>query len=455
MQTKHERELSVPPPSVVDMFEELDERPLTTADLAHVKGALGSVAGATDAERIDQIRLLEEIKAAAAAAQARLTCDFVESQIAEQRAAGVPSDALGRGVASQVGLAKRESPARAMKYVGWADVLTKELPHTYAALQAGVITEWRAKIVAKETSWLRLEDRLEVDRTLALRLEMMGDRRLEAEVRKLAARLDPHGASVRVTKAEADRRVTLRPAPDSMTLLTGLLPVAQGVALFATLRKKADSLRARGDARTRGQIMADLLVQRVTGHAEPDAIPVGINLVMTDTSLFGHGDAEPAQLEGYGPIPADLARRLVRAGAGAAVAGSSWLRRLYTDPRTVQLIAMTSKQRIFPEALADFLVIRDQICRTPWCNAPVRHLDHVVPVEDGGETSEANGEGLCEACNYTKEMLEWHSRPRGSGAGDQVEITTPTGHKYLSHPPDPPGKRSRGERLMVDLFWAA
>jgi hypothetical protein len=209
--------------------------------------------------------------------------------------------------------------------------------------------------------------------------------------------------------------------------------------------------------------MADLLVERVTGQPGATATPVGVNLVMTDRTLFsreggsgpGGGPDEPAVLQGYGPIPADLARRLVRAGADAAVAENSWLRRCYTDPSTGQLMAMSSKQRIFPEALADFLVIRDEICRTPWCNAPVRHADHVVSVAEGGETSAANGEGLCEACNYTKQLMDWHARPRGSGAGEQVELTTPTGHRYRSRAPDPPGAWSRLERRMVDLVWAA
>ena len=44
---------------------------------------------AADAHRIDQLRMLEQIKAAAAAAQARVTVAFEASQLAEQEAAGV------------------------------------------------------------------------------------------------------------------------------------------------------------------------------------------------------------------------------------------------------------------------------------------------------------------------------------------------------------------------------
>ena len=69
-------------------------------------------------------------------------------------AVGVAADRVGRGVASQVALALRISPNRAARYVGWATILTTELPHTFGALRAGRIGEWRAVLVARETIWL-------------------------------------------------------------------------------------------------------------------------------------------------------------------------------------------------------------------------------------------------------------------------------------------------------------
>jgi hypothetical protein len=54
---------------------------------------------ATDAERVDQIAELERLKAAAAAAQARLTADLDAAQRAAQEAAGVPKRRVGLGVA--------------------------------------------------------------------------------------------------------------------------------------------------------------------------------------------------------------------------------------------------------------------------------------------------------------------------------------------------------------------
>ena len=61
--------------------------PLRTAALALVRDVLAGLDDGVDgAERIDRIRLLEEIKSQAAAAQARETAAFVASQRAEQAA---------------------------------------------------------------------------------------------------------------------------------------------------------------------------------------------------------------------------------------------------------------------------------------------------------------------------------------------------------------------------------
>jgi hypothetical protein len=230
-----------------------------------------------------------------------------------------------------------------------------------------------------------------------------------------------------------------------MSVLSGLLPVAQGVSVLASLHQQAESLRSQGDERTRGQIMADTLVERVTGQATAQAVPVEVRLVMTDQALMNYGAEphEPAHVDGYGPVPADLARRLAYTAASNA---QLWLRRLFTSPQSGALVAMESRRRHFDDGLADVLIVRDRLCRTPWCGAPIKHKDHVLAVEHGGETSEANGQGLCEACNYAKQAVGWRARASGAGAGDEVEITTPTGHQYRSRPPALPRGRPASSR---------
>ena len=182
----------------------------------------GSVAGLSDAERIDLIRTLEELTCSAAALQAETTADFDTSQRAERAARGVPTSRQGRGVAAQVALARRESPHRGQQHVGLSRVLRHEMPCTRAAFRGGRITEWRATLLARETACLSLEDRRTVDAEIAgnpERIEAMGDGELVAEARRLAHRLDPQSWVNRRRRAEADRRVTLRAAPDVMSHL--------------------------------------------------------------------------------------------------------------------------------------------------------------------------------------------------------------------------------------------
>jgi hypothetical protein len=430
--------------------------PVTAAEVAGWTAALLVVArDAMDGERIDLLRELEVLTCAAAGAQAVVSADFDASQRAEQAAAGVRVERQGRGVASQVALARRESPHKGQQHLGLAKVLTAEMPHTLAALRAGRITEWRATILVRETACLSLEHRITADRALAGdpdALEAYGEGELIGAARKLAYQLDPESVVDRRRRAEADRRVTIRPAPDVMSQLSALLPVAQGVAVFAALKREADRLRAAGDPRSQGQIMADTLIARVTGATHSAAggspvVPVAINLVMSQASLLGDAN-DPAYLEGHGAIPADLARALVAQSVEAGV--KTWLRRLFTRPGSGELVAMDAHARLFPAALARFIGLRDQTCRTPWCDAPIRHRDHVVPAEDGGPTSAANCQGLCEACNHAKQAPGWQARPR-PGPRHTVETTTPTGHRYTSTAPPPPGASQPPARPRIDL----
>ncbi len=415
-----------------------------TATLTVLPAALAELdQGVSDAERIERIRLLEELKSAAAAAQARETAAFAVSQRDQQIAAGIPAVRASRGIAAQIGLAKRMSPFHATRYTGWVHILTTELPATFTALAEGRVSEWRAMIVARETAWLSREHRAVVDRELAPKLEMLGDRRVEAEAKKIGYRLDPHGALARVRGAETDRRVTIRPAPDTMARLSGLLPVAQGVAAYAALVGAADRLIAVGDSRSRGQLMADLLVQRLTGQSQAADVPVEINLIMTDQALLhpdGPDGNEPAHLDGHGPVPAELARSLILDPPDTT---PMWIRRLYTTPDGTALAAMDSRRRNFTRNQRHYLRVQDQTCRTPWCDAPIRHTDHIQPAEHGGPTTVTNAQGLCEACNYAKQAPGWHTKPNPSPNGRPATITTtPTGHTYQSRPPDPP-RRTR------------
>ncbi|WP_314193841.1 HNH endonuclease [uncultured Arthrobacter sp.] len=435
---------------------------------------------ADSAGLIDQTHAYENIKNMLAGQQARLavTFDARHSQDQTDLGAGegrrtLRAEDLGKkrtkehslGAAEQIALARGESPHRGGRLLSTAKALV-QMPHTLAALDTGQLNEERTRHVVKETACLTPADRAAVDEELAADTGTFtgaGTRTVITAARAAATRKDPRSVAQRASHAATERTVTLRPAPDTMTYLTALLPVHQGVAVHAALTRHADTLHAAGDPRTRDQIKADTLVERTTGT--PGGITgIEINLVMTDNTLL-QGNTEPARIPGYGTVPADFARDLITGGQGdqgpvqpaAGVAtrdGSAagkkelktWIRRLYTAPGTGDLVAMDSRRRLFPAPLRRFIQTRDDTCRTPYCDAPIRHHDHIIPWHNDGPTSLSNGAGLCEACNHTKELPGWKAQPR-PGPRHTIELTTPTGHTYRSTAPPLPGSGPLGNGL--------
>lgn len=240
-------------------------------------------------------------------------------------------------------------------------------------------------------------------------------------------------------RAEANRRdsfVSLFPDRDGVAVLQVRGPAELMVATFNTLKKAASALLAGGDLHTKGQIMIDTLVRRVTGLETAPGVGVEIGLVMTVGSLM-HAEELPAILAGYGPIPPELAHDLI------GETDKSWIRRLFIDPVDGHLVDQDSRRRLFDRPLARFIAGRDVRCRQPGCDAPIRASDHIRAYADGGLTTASNGQGLCQRSHTFKHLPGW----KVGAEGNVVTWQTPTGHNYRSTPPPvipgncrPPGR---------------
>jgi len=92
--------------------------------------ALAAVAPhADEAALIEQIGWLERVKSAAAAGQARAAAALDEKRRAHEAAAGVPKAKQGRGVAGEVALARRDSPARGGRHLGLESPGARDAAH--------------------------------------------------------------------------------------------------------------------------------------------------------------------------------------------------------------------------------------------------------------------------------------------------------------------------------------
>jgi hypothetical protein len=372
------------------------------------------------ANRVDAIVALDRLIAAAHAEQA--------SQIAALHAERAAVLGLGRGdptlsVIGEVAMARNIGPTAASGQVVTALGL-RRLPAVAALFDDGVISSSVVRAVVIESSALHLDDQVVLDGEIAPLLPGLTTARARQATARAVIRIDADAARVRAARARADQRVAMFPDTDGAAIMQVRGPAEQILAAFNTLDRHARSLRAAGDDRTRGQIMCQSLVERVTGLSHADQIGVEVQLVLDAPTLLGQDD-EPVDLVGHGPIAPDVADDLI------ASAPHPTIRRLLVDPVDGTLVAREPRRRHFDAPTRSHLDTRDRRCRQPGCDLRIRDHDHVYAYAAGGPTVLANGQGLCSRSHTIKSQPGWTVTTHGKA----TIWTTPTGHTYRSDPP--------------------
>jgi len=166
-------------------------------------------------------------------------------------------------------------------------------------------------------------------------------------------------------------------------------------------------------------------------------------------ALMGLTD-EPATLDGYGPIPASMARKLVADGATS-------FHRVLTDPRNGAPLEIGRDSYRIPAAMRQWLRLRDGKCPFPGCNnhSLDNEADHLLAWADGGTTGISNLGQPCPKHHRLKHCEDyggwsgtgWQSRyrplhpvvvthqthgPRGCPCGDLS--VHGVGGRYLARP---------------------
>ena len=92
-------------------------------------------------------------------------------------------------------------------------------------------------------------------------------------------------------------------------------------------------------------------------------------------------------IPGYGLLPQELAWEILTTSQGR-----KWWRRLFTasygERSSGPLVGGDPTRRCFDGWLAKLIRLRDQTCRDLYCDAPIRHLDHITRHSDDGPTTQ-------------------------------------------------------------------
>ncbi|MCJ1688005.1 HNH endonuclease signature motif containing protein [Rathayibacter sp. VKM Ac-2927] len=361
------------------------------------------------------------------------------------------SSLVERSIRAQFAVALRLSERAASKVIDRAILLVEELPCTRAAVAEGRLLWESSEVICAIAATLPAASRAAFDERAAGVAPDVTSTQLRRIVARLRDELHEEPFAQRHARARQDRAVWISPEIDGMATLCALLPAPDAMGIGDRLDRIARSLREGGDERTLAQLKADALTDllcdgdiagttpasdgpRVSESYVP-GIRAEVRLTLAASTAAGLDDA-PADLDGYGLIPADLARALVETGASFT--------RVLTDPDTRAVVSVGRTYRVPPPQMRLHLQLRDQTCRFPGCtrSASRSEADHTIEWRNGGETSLENLVSLCVSHHHVRHGDRWTYVPRPDGG---IVWTTPTGRTVTIRPPAlagaPPGPR--------------
>jgi hypothetical protein len=248
-------------------------------------------------------------------------------------------------------------------------------------MDAGRLSYVHGRILATATEHLSDEVTAKVQTRVLRRAEAQTPGEFRAAVRRAVAACDTRDQKQRHTAAFADRAVPCLPEQDGMASIWMRL-AADGAATLMTVLKARGALRESGDERTADQRRADAAVEIALAALADPSLPTqhgmrpAAQITIAATTLLGLDD-QPAELAGYGPIPANMGRRISEDPTG------TWHRLITVAAgRLLDYATRTYKP---PAALAKHVIARDQHCVHPGCRrkAWTCELDHRVPYPHG------------------------------------------------------------------------
>ncbi len=473
-------------------------------------------AGLSPKALLDELAALEQQIGAAQARQVDLLAGLSRQRHHQATVATVDPDVVETDywheqVADEVAARVCWTRWQADHRVQEARRLLECLPQTLVALGTGQVDYPRVRVIVRATEHLDPASAAAVDAAVADRAGTLTTAALREVLAREVLAVDPDAARRREQAAAAERGVFVAPLPDSQAELRVTGPaadvagIAEGLdtlagpfqgsgghplgarrfdALLAAVADAADRHDAQSHPGNQETGVGGQTTHGTGDPAEPGArrrtrLRAQVLVAISLNTLIGL-DNHPAELVGYGPLPAHIARQIARDGV---------LRRLLTDPVTGALVnvdghthpdgftpdppddtgppdtsppdtgprdtdppdddaspdhataarvtttdcpvATTGGGPYRPRTALDRLVrLRDQVCSAMSCRrrADTCDLDHMIAHPEG-PTCACNLHPLCRRHHLMKHRTTWHVTALRDGSR---LWTSPTGHTYLA-----------------------
>ncbi|WP_026536192.1 HNH endonuclease signature motif containing protein [Arthrobacter sp. H14] len=374
----------------------------------------------------------------------------------------------------------------AQKLVFESNELVGSFPSTLDRLESGTLNREQAMVIVNQAQTLPEDAQAEFEQELLSEAPGLPRPKLSGKASRLRERMHPDSIARRKEKAACDRRIYLQPGEDGMAWFGAYLPAEAATAAFNRINSAARNLRGPDEERTGTQLCADVFTDLLLGAgftpagpiagrnddnnnadnldeganpgdrsnqpggrggnpapgstgttsgqtvAEPhlpnyDQIKAEVLVTVPVLTLLGLSE-EPAELEGYGPMDDETARKLC--------AGASSFKRILTHPETGAMISFGRDTYKVPADLKRMIQIRDRCCRAPGCNraAMFTELDHTKPWAAGGTTDYESVKCYCAKHHLLKTACGWKDTQDKDGT---ITSTSPAGRTYTTKPEGP------------------
>ena len=325
------------------------------------------------------------------------------------------------------------SPSEAGRAVRTASALRSSCPATAQALADGVIGLGQAHVVTTVLERLpsALPDDVRRDGELLLleHAAVLNPADLGRAGRHFASRVDPLGLARDEAEARERSGITFASTVFGAGFVRGDLDVeslAQIQAAIEPLSAPVPDADGHHDGRTAARRRLDALVT-IARHwtdcqTQPDSRRPSAHLtvVTTAATMAARSGASASALDWGGLISVEATRRLACDATITTV----------TTGALGQVLDVGRRTRVVTAAIWAALVVRDQGCAFPGCDAPTSRCDahHVIHWADGGATSLAN---LALVCRYHHHRV-LHDRDHDDRWS--VRIDRPTGRPVFTPP---------------------
>ena len=408
--------------------------PQTLGSIAPGPELAGALAG-MDRDRLgghDRVELLKARARQLAHDQAQLYADIysVSEAIGELFGPG-PLEEMFETTCSEVRTALTLTRRAAEVQVDLAFQLGERLPQVGKALNAGSIDLPRARVICDQTVHLTRGSAQSVADSVLLAAPELATGQLRARIQRLIIAIDPASATDRYQRRLEERRVVVEAGVDGTANLLGLhLPAADANAAMRRINRLARAAKTKGDPRTIDQIRADVLLDVLAGRGQHGrGGDRGVVDIRVDLTTLAELDDAPAEIPGWGPVIADIARKISRDQDD-----SEW--RITITDEEGQPIGVTTTRRRPTTSQRRQVEVRNPTCVFPGCRMPAGQsdLDHENPWSETHRTITRHLEPLCRHDHVNRHERYWRLREIEPGV---YEWTSPLGHRYLNRPQPP------------------